>query len=355
MTWLAWRQLRTQAVIAVALLLVIAVALALTGPNLAHLYDTVVRHCHTHRDCGPVTRNFARQDLILRRLSIVAILAPGILGVFWGAPLVARELESGTYRLVWTQSVTRTRWILVKLGLVGLASVLVTGALTLMVTWWSSPLDRLHDAPFGTFDHRDVVPLGYAAFAFALGVTLGVLIRRTVPAMAATLAVFAGVRFLFTGWVRARLLAPLHRSVPLQVGISSGPNPLGAVVKRADWVISDSTINARGQVIGQFGGVGPSGRIGFNPIGHSGLVDFVGVGRCPNTFPVGSAPSTGKANVTLQEAAQRCAAHFHLRESLTYLPVGRFWALQWYECASFFAMALLLAAAAVWRVRRRPG
>jgi hypothetical protein len=55
---------------------------------------------------------------------------------------VARELETGTYRLAWTQSVTRTRWLAVKLGVVGLTSVAVAGLLSLMVTWWSSPIDR---------------------------------------------------------------------------------------------------------------------------------------------------------------------------------------------------------------------
>ena len=61
--------------------------------------------------------------------------------MFWGAPLVARELETGTFRLAWTQSVTRTRWLAVKLALVGLASMAVAGLLSLILTWWSSPID----------------------------------------------------------------------------------------------------------------------------------------------------------------------------------------------------------------------
>jgi hypothetical protein len=101
---------------------------------------------------------------------------PAIIGMFWGAPLIARELEAGTFRVAWTQSVTRARWLAVKLGLAGLASMAAAGLVSLMVTWWSSrvdPLDpfgmnRLQPAMFGT---RGIAPIGYAAFAFVLGVT----------------------------------------------------------------------------------------------------------------------------------------------------------------------------------------
>jgi len=86
-----------------------------------------------------------------------------------GSTLVARELETGTYRLAWTQSVTRTRWLAVKLGVVGLASMVVAGLFSLMVTWWFSPIDRVNMTVFATFDQRNIVAVGYAAFAFALG------------------------------------------------------------------------------------------------------------------------------------------------------------------------------------------
>ena len=86
------------------------------------------------------------------------LVVPALIGMFWGAPLIARELETGTYRLAWTQGVTRKRWLAVKLGLVGLASMAVAGLLSLMVTWWSSPLDRVNADPFTLFDQRGIVP-----------------------------------------------------------------------------------------------------------------------------------------------------------------------------------------------------
>ena len=98
---------------------------------------------------------------------------PSLIGMFWGAPLIARELETGTFRLAWTQSVSRMRWLLVKLGLVGLASAAVGGLLSLMVTWWYSPIDKVNQGRFGAaaFGLHGFVPAGYALFAFALGAT----------------------------------------------------------------------------------------------------------------------------------------------------------------------------------------
>ncbi len=113
--------------------------------------------------------------------------------MFWGAPLIARELETGTYRLAWTQGVTRARWLITRLAVVGGASMVAAGLMSWLLTWWSSPIDTLNASRFGTtvFDSAYIAPIGYAAFGFALGVLAGVLWRRTVPAMATTLAVFA--------------------------------------------------------------------------------------------------------------------------------------------------------------------
>ena len=79
--------------------------------------------------------------------------------------------------MVWTQSVTRTCWLAVKLALIGFSSVVVAGLMSLLVTWWSSPIDRVKlnrlDAVW--FGVRGITPIGYALFALALGVTVGVL------------------------------------------------------------------------------------------------------------------------------------------------------------------------------------
>ncbi len=227
---LTWIQFRVQAVVAFASLVVVAIGLAVTGPHLVHLYNISVATCAAHGDCSTVTTAFLRNDNSLRTLLGVAVtVIPGIIGIFWGAPLVAREIEDGTFRVVWTQSVTRTRWLAVKLGAIGLVSMAVAGLLSLMVTWWANPLDRAHMNAFATFDQRDIVAIGYAAFAFALGVAAGVLIRRTLPAMATTMVAFVTARLVMSRSVRPNLITPAidpsrscQRSTP-RPSLASGP------------------------------------------------------------------------------------------------------------------------------------
>lgn len=192
-------------------LLVAAVVLVLSGPHLAHLYHVDVSSCRGQGDCSSVISTFLRTDRPVQELvNALAMVTPGIVGVFWGAPLVARELESGTYRLAWSQSVTRARWLTAKLGVVGLAGMLTAGLFSLAATWWSSPLDRANMTRYVSFDQRDIVPVGYAALAFVLGVAIGVVVRRAIPAMAASLAGFVFVRLSFAHWARPYLVKPLR-------------------------------------------------------------------------------------------------------------------------------------------------
>ena len=352
---LSWRQFRMQAAVAFGLLAVIAVALAITGPALAHLYHTSVVPCQANGDCLLATSAFVGHDKLLQDLGPVLTVVPGLIGLFWGAPLAARELETGTYQLAWTQGVTRKRWLAVKLAVVGLGSVAVAGLLSLMVTWWSSPIDRVNADPFTLFDQRGIVPLGYAAFAFALGVCAGLLLHRTVPAMAATLAIFVGVRLSFRNWIRPYLLAPLRTVTGLQAPGGNGFS--GPVPPRSgDWVVSDQVINAAGRVIGQDGAISYGGaRYGilFGPAGN-GSVALQGVGVCPNQFPARAGGGPGGApNPAFQQAAQECVTRLGVRNVLTYQPTYRYWPLQWYETGIFVGLALILAGFCFWWLRRR--
>src|ERR1017187_4323304 len=356
MTWLAWRQFRLQACVAVALLAAVAIAFVMTGPHLVHVSDTVVRPCGSHGYCPPVTQSFLGRDHLLRDLSLAVILVPVLVGMFWGAPLIAREMETGSFRLAWTQSVTRSRWVAIKLIVVGVAGMCVAGLYSLLVTWWSSPFDTINDNPFSIFDLRDIVPIGYAAFAFALGVTAGVLIRRTLPAMAVTLVAFAGVRLAFTQWVRPRLISPLHYSGSLKLFASNGSPAIPGKGQAGDWITSEVTYNAKGKVIGHNGGIGSNGGINFQPVGNgSAKVALQGLGQCPNKFPnlQGGSNRSNQVSRAMSEAINKCVASFHLRDAVTYQPVSRYWALQWYELTLFLVLALLLAGLSWWWVRRR--
>ena len=110
---------------AVAALAATASLLGLAGVHLAHLYTlSRAAGCAAGHDCGRASTAFlsAVNATLINHLPLLfgtaLIVVPAILGIFWGAPLITRELEAGTHRLVWSQSVSRTRWLAIKLGAV---------------------------------------------------------------------------------------------------------------------------------------------------------------------------------------------------------------------------------------------
>jgi hypothetical protein len=273
---------------------------------------------------------------------------PALISIFWGAPLVAREMETGTFRLAWTQSVTRARWLVTKLAMLGLASVALTGLLTLVVAWWANPLDRANTNRFLTFDQRGLAPLGYAAAAFAIGVTFGVLIRRTLPAMATALGTFFFVRFGVTYWVRPNLFPAIHLSSSLTSGEGLGflqtPAGVSFVAGRSHipnaLVMSNHIVDATGHV------ASPEAL-------HSYLVQ-----ACPQLVANLAAPQqadhtrVGQKGVELfHDCVQKLSAKYHL--ITTYQPPHRYWPLQWSETGIFLALAIALSGLCIWWVRRR--
>jgi hypothetical protein len=355
-----WLQFRLEAATAFGALAIVAIALAITGPHLVHLYDTTIATCGAHGNCSAARAAILRNDSSLRMwLGLLVVVAPAVVGIFWGAPLVAGELEAGTFRLAWTQSVTRTRWMAVKLGVLGLASMAVTALLTLMVTWWASPLDRANMSRFSTFDRRDIVPIAYAAFAFALGVTAGILIGRTVPAIFTTLVAFVAVRLATTSWIRPLLIAPLHRAVALDPGSTGFGSSASGLTGLAVLVLGDrraSTLQPAPPNI-------PNAWITSTRIvdrsGHSLTTRVLDL-DCPNLdggAPGGSggsshAHASASAQHALHDCVARVGATYH--ELVSYQPAGRYWAFQSYELAIYMGAAALLAGFCVWLVRRRP-
>src|SRR5258708_6347816 len=210
MIWLTWRQFRAQAVAGVAILAAATVYFLIAGTQLHHTYTADLATCTPQNNCDSVLNQLQyKYDAAFNLTQLLVIVAPALIGIFWGAPLIGRELETGTDQLAWNQSVTRTRWLAVKLTGVGIASIATAGLLSYLLTWWAGPLDQITGDRFGalTFATRDIVPLGYAAFAFTLGTIAGLLMRRTVPAMAVTLAVFIGIQILVPTTIRSNLLS----------------------------------------------------------------------------------------------------------------------------------------------------
>ncbi|MET0136275.1 MAG: hypothetical protein ABW215_22045 [Kibdelosporangium sp.] len=229
MIWLTWRQIRTQTLAALAALIALTIYLVILGYQMRHAYTTDIASCQP-TDCTSARRDFANAyDTQVALVGGLLLGLPALIGVFWGAPLITRELEEKTDRLVWNQSITRTRWLAVKLALLTLISMAVTGIYSLLLTWSASRYDQLIGERFGAFAFaaRNITPIGYAAFAFLLGTVIGLLIRRTLPAMALTLALFAVIQVLMPTVLRQHLMTPVTSTVALDDDAISRADFLG--------------------------------------------------------------------------------------------------------------------------------
>jgi hypothetical protein len=339
MIWLTWRQLRVQALTAAAALAAFAILLAATGPQLASRYAaSAITGCHSF-GCQSAAITFLSQLQASSAYPVVYLLglafilvAPAITGIFWGAPLIARELETRTFALAWNQSITRTRWLVVKLTLTGLAAMAVTEAFSLIYAWWADPIRKAIDLGGSTslfsgnrfssfiFAAHGITPLGYAAFAFTLGTAAGALLRRTVPAMAVTLAIFAAVQIAMPLWVRPHLIPPDHTITTIQSAELDFGNLTATVVpgQPGAWLVSSGAINAAGQTV--------------------------------SSLPVAC---LGAASGLKPSSPGPCLESHGFREAITYEPASRYWPLQGIETGIFLALALALAGSCFWRLGRR--
>ena len=136
---------------------------------------------------------------------------PLALGIFVGAPLVAREIERNTHLLAWTQGVTRTRWIVTEVLLLLGAVMVAAVAFTLLMGWWLQPLRVIDGSalPPSEFDLQGLVPVGYFGAALAIGTAAGALIRRSLPAMGVAIVAFLVLRFGTIDLLRPSFMAPL--------------------------------------------------------------------------------------------------------------------------------------------------
>ena len=167
---------------------------------------------------------------------------PAVLGMLWGAPLVAHELESRTSDFAWAQSVTRTRWLTVKAGWLLLAAAACGGAVAALATWWSGPINALSANAFapGQFDTQGIVPIGYAVFAMALGIAAGTVARRTLPAIAVVLGGFIALRLVIANLLRPHYMA----AVTTYYNVTGSFTPPGQA-----WVLSQGAVSTTGQVV----------------------------------------------------------------------------------------------------------
>ncbi|MFC7384450.1 ABC-2 transporter permease [Sphaerisporangium rhizosphaerae] len=354
MTWLTWRQFRGAAVTMSAVLVAFTAFLALSGPELASDYSTGVTACTLSGDCASFfDRFFDEYEIPFLAVTVTVLVLPGLLGLFWGAPLITRELEGGTHLMVWSQSVTRARWLAVKLALTGLAAMTAAGLCGLAVTWWSAPLDKSAAAGFALMDPlvfgaRGIVPMGYAAFALVLGVTVGMLVRRTLSAMAVTLIVFTALQIAMPLMVRPHLLPPVRSSFELDTSnvdaISSPPGGESARVSLdpaipghpGAWVLSSRLLD-------------PSGRPAAADAGGAAVPVSLTSGPCGPSERTEQAARAG-------HAMDPCLAEINrlgYRQEATYQPFDRFWLFQWIETGVYALLTLGVTGFCFWWIRRR--
>jgi ABC-type transport system involved in multi-copper enzyme maturation permease subunit len=320
MIWTSWRLQRTETLITIAILALIAALLVPTGIQIADAYSHAgLGSCvsvQSSNACQTAIVSFTTQWASLVGLVTWLTLIPGLIGVLLAAPFLL-DLESGTYRLAWTQSITRRRWLAGKLGLAIACSLAASLVLVLLMTWWHAPWAHLQgrlDSP--TYDFEGTVIFGYGLFALGLAVAVGAVWRKAVPALVVGFGGYFAARIFVDTWLRQHLVAPLSATWK---AAAAGPNLNTA------WVLSEGPSDKLGHYLGQQGG------------GGGGIGTAIAVpGRC-----VRAAGS--------QLTPCEPSGYIHA----VYQPESHFWALQGAETALFGGIALLLIVFAAWWTHER--
>ena len=311
MAWVTWRQHRTVLAGVAVFLGALAVYLWVTGLQIHRSYATA---CHPASSLACAINFTGRYGPTAIVVSILLQAAPALIGAFAGAPVLARELETGTFRYAWTQGIGRRRWALGKLVLLAVAVAAAAGAFSVLFFWYNQPFSAAGYAiPFSTrvFDLGEVAFAAWTLAAFTIGVLAGMLIRRVVPAIAATLAVYAALAAATALYLRQHYMPPL---------LTSKLNLPGSA-----WIVSQWY--TRG------------GRFAF-PARGSQIVGAVSR-LCP--------PRIGNSNIS----PGQCLTQHGYTQWASYQPGSRFWPFQWIEGGWLLALSVLLIAATVWLVRRR--
>jgi hypothetical protein len=279
-----------------------------------------VTSCHPARSaaCGLTGRLFNTDyhptaQIMAGFLQVI----PALVGVFVGGPVLARELETGTFRFAWTQGCGRMRWVIAKLALLAVAVTVAAGAFSLLFSWYYQPWFAEHlDGVLAPqlFGLRGVDFAAWTLLAFALGVAAGALIRRTVPALAAALAAWTGLFFATFLFLRK------HYQAPLVAGGAKANTPsFGLNWTWAQWY------------------TGPNG----TPVSQQTVRNVMA--HAPESVQNSPNPNAATAYLSVH----------HYTQWFTYQPQSRFWHFQLIEGGWLLVLSLILLAATVWLVRDR--
>jgi len=320
--WLTWRQQRFEAALAAAVLALGVAVLVLTRQAItADLNGLGIPSCLNgigdSNTCSNAYQafkdNFGSQQTLIGVLTYL----PFLVGVVLAASIAA-EMEQGTYRLAWAQSVTRGRWAVTRIGLPMLFGLAMTALIAGVASWWMQPANQVQ-GPLrpGSFDVQGLLPPAYMLLAFGITLTGGVLLRRTVPAVGLGLVAGVGIHLAVQAWLRPNFITPVSR---LWI---SGPAPYGA----QDWVVQ----------------------------GGAGASSFVYVDAAGRQFSSEQLQSICGQVVDAQskDAWSSCLQAHRLGELVKWQPPSRFWEFQAIESALVVGLALAFVVWAVWWLRGR--
>jgi len=322
MAWVTWRQHRSALAGVAVFLGVLAVWVWRTGLGLHHAYAAATA-CHPASSlaCGALVSRFNGMDGFLAPGWVLQAV-PVLIGAFAGAPVLARELETGTFRYAWTQGFGRWRWTLAKLVLLAVVVAAAAGAFSLLLSWYYQPyfgagnqdlgLSEASPLTGGLFDLRGVAFAAWTLAAFAIGALAGMLIRRVVPAIAATLALYAGLA------VAAGMYLRQHYATPL--------------------VIRNNFPTASAQMLSRWW------TRGGQPVSQS---------VASHVLQGAPAQVAGKGGIPQALGSVQYLNQHGFTQWISYQPASRFWPFQWIEGGWLLALSVLLVAVAVWLARRR--
>ena len=319
MLWVTWRQHRATFISVPAVLAAAAILLVIFGLKAHHEYAALL-NCPLDPGkqsgvCSQLMTNFNSGVWPLANIcSILMELVPVLLGAFAGAPLLARELETGTFRYAWTQGLGRERQAIAKLVLVGLTLAVLAWAFSELFAWFFQPflwVEQMNQmSTEAVFDTRGLVFPAFTLVSFAIGAFLGMLFRRIIPALAATLGGYLVLRLAAWG-VRGQYPLTLVTSNAQQFTAYGTPSQPGFPWILNSWV------------------TGPGGKPASQSVINQVHYNLSGGGSQAVSVPKGYTIWT------------------------RFFPPSHFWPMQLIEAGWLLILALALGAATVWLVRRR--
>jgi ABC-2 family transporter protein len=319
LVWVTWRQHRVALAGVTVLLGGVGLYLLIMGLKIHSGYASVTSCRPAGSAACQLTRNLVTGDYYPTAQTMTGFLQviPVLVGVFVGGPVLARELQTGTFRFAWTQGCGRARWVIAKLALLAVTVTVAAEAFSLLFTWYFQPwFAQGLDGGLAPqlFDLRGVDFAAWTLLAFALGVAAGALIRRTVPAMAAAIAAWTGIFFATFMFLRK------YYQAPLVAGNAKASSP--GFANNWSWA---QWYN------------GPNGK----PVSQQTVENVMA--RAPASVQNSKNPNVGSAYL---------AAH-HYTQWWTYQPVSRYWHFQFIEGGWLLALSLILFAGTVWLVRAK--